>query len=365
MCEARRSGVSRFRRFQPPSRRRRYGEPRRSGGGDGSAAVVTLTACLAAVALIAGCGPVPAGSAATIRGATPASPLTVVLSTDCGVDIDDQWALTHILLSPELRLKTIITTHAASIRFSSATSAAKASEVLARVDPARRDSIPVIAGSDAPLQDAGTPRSSGAVDALLALSRDFSALHRLVVLSIGAGTDVASAILRDPSIADRIAIVAMGFNGWPAGGEEFNIKNDPVAWRVILDSHVPLVVGSGSVAKRSLRLTSAQAARVMRSHGATGEYLYQLFDEWLTANSRLAAQMVSPGAWAVWDEVVVGYVLGLAAGDEVARPRLQAGFVFSHPKTSERITWITRIDAERLWRDFGRKLQNSVASSQL
>ena len=310
--------------------------------------------------LVAGCGPAHAGLARTIPGAGTGSPLAVVLSTDCGVDMDDQWALVHILLSPELRLRTIVTTHAASIRVSSSTSAANAAGVLTRVDPARRAVIPVVAGASTPLQDASTAQPSGAVDALLALSREFSAGHRLVVLSTGAATDIASAIVEDPSIADRIAIVAMGFTDWPGGGDEFNIKNDPVAWRVILDSHVPLVVGSSSVTKRSLRLTRAEAAQVTRSHGAIGEYLYQLFDGWLASNSELAARIVAPGEWVVWDEVVVAYLLGLTRGEAVARPRLQPDFFFSHPKTSERITWITQIDTERLWRDFGTKLDARI-----
>ena len=66
----------------------------------------------------------------------PASPLAVVLATDCGVEMDDQWALAHLLLSQEFALRAVITTHASSIGFSSATSAKQAAEVIARVPPA-------------------------------------------------------------------------------------------------------------------------------------------------------------------------------------------------------------------------------------
>jgi inosine-uridine nucleoside N-ribohydrolase len=183
------------------------------------------------------------------------------------------------------------------------------------------------------------------------------------VLSIGAATDAASAILEDPTIADRITIVAMGFEDWPDGGEEFNIKNDRLAWQVILNSRVPLVVGSAAAARRSLRMTPAGAAARVRSHGATGEYLYELFDRWLNGHAELASTMVGPGEWAIWDEVVVAYVLGLARGEIVARPQLLANFVFSHPRTDERITWLTRIDADHLWRDLARKLDAHDRSS--
>jgi inosine-uridine nucleoside N-ribohydrolase len=313
------------------------------------------------VVLLASCGLPHAGRVATVPA--PAAPLAVVLTTDCGVDMDDQWALTHIVLSPELDLREIVTTHASSIHFSSATSARTAAEVLSRVAPRKSASVPVVAGADAPLQDVSTPRENAGANVLLSLSREFSESRRLVVLSIGAATDVASAILKDPSFAERVAVVAMGFRDWPQGGDEFNIKNDPVAWQVLLNSRVPLVVGSAEAAKRSLRLNRAEAARVMSAHGSTGEYLYGLFDEWLTRNSELVAHVVAPGTWVVWDEVVVAYILGLARGEAVARPRLQPDLFFAHPSTRERITWITRIDSDRLWQDLTRKIDDRDRST--
>src|SRR5512143_3157312 len=143
-----------------------------------------------------------------ISQALPASPLAVVLTTDCGVEVDDQWALAHLLLSQEVDLRAVITTHASSIGFSSATSAKKAAEVIARVRPAGLLAPRVVAGSDSPLRDVTSPRQNPGVDMLLELSRSFSASRRLVILTIGAGTDVASAILKDPSVVNRVSVVA-------------------------------------------------------------------------------------------------------------------------------------------------------------
>jgi inosine-uridine nucleoside N-ribohydrolase len=295
---------------------------------------------------------------AAVRPAAPAgpTPVPVVLTTDCGVEIDDQWAIAHIALSRQLALGTIVTTHASSVGFSSAASARTARDTLARIVPEKAASVRVIAGADGPLPDAATARGGLGVTALLDASSGFSRSRRLMVLSIGAATDVASAILKDPSIVDRIAIVAMGFDDWPAGGDEFNVRNDPQAWRVILKSGVPLVVGSGAAARKSLRLTTAGAAGVMRAHGAIGEYLYGLVEGWLAGHADLAARMVAPGAWVIWDEVVVAYALGLARGDDVARPALEPDLFFSHPRTAGRITWITEVDTNRLWDDFAKKI---------
>ena len=228
--------------------------------------------------------------------------------------MDDQWALAHLLLSPEVDLQAVITTHAASVRLSSVTTAARAAEVIARVSPARSPSLPVVPGSGQPLQDLRSARESAGVDLLLGLSRTFSESRRLVVFVIGAATDVASAILKDPSLTKRVAVVAMGFDAWPAGGDMFNVKNDPLAWQIILNTDVPVVVGSSSVTSNGLRLTRAEAGTLMQSHGPVGQYLYSLFDDWL---KRMPAAMLEQitGAretWVVWDEVVVAYALGMA-----------------------------------------------------
>ena len=90
-----------------------------------------LAACASAptTAVAAGTGAAVANDSVTAM--TPMTPpLAVVLTTDCGVEMDDQWALAHLLLSHEIDLRAVVPTHASSIGFSSATSAKRAAEVI-------------------------------------------------------------------------------------------------------------------------------------------------------------------------------------------------------------------------------------------
>jgi inosine-uridine nucleoside N-ribohydrolase len=144
----------------------------------------------------------------------------------------------------------------------------------------------------------------------------------------------------------------MAFNDWPAGGDAFNVVNDPVAWQVVLNSDVPLVVGGAAVTRGGLALTRSEAAAQVSSRGPVGDYLHSLFVEWLDRQAALVAQLVAPDTWVIWDEVVVAYVLGMARGEEVSRPGLNADLSFSHQETERRMTWITSIDSDRVWRDF-------------
>src|SRR5947199_5438905 len=95
--------------------------------------VTVLASCAAVLWLWTSCGGGARGSVATVPASSSSSPLAVLLTTDCGVEIDDQWALAHILVSPEMQLRAVVTTHAASVHYSSASSAAAAAEVIARV----------------------------------------------------------------------------------------------------------------------------------------------------------------------------------------------------------------------------------------
>src|SRR5215467_5021621 len=95
---------------------------------------------------------------AAISATSTTAASAAILTTDCGAETDDQWAVAHLLLSTNLDLRAVITTHASSIRFSSVRSAEKAAEVIRHVLPARASSLPVVAGSSEPLQDAKTPR---------------------------------------------------------------------------------------------------------------------------------------------------------------------------------------------------------------
>ena len=44
-----------------------------------------------------------------------ASPRAVLLTTDCGVDMDDQWAIVHLALHPAFDLRSVVTTHAPNL----------------------------------------------------------------------------------------------------------------------------------------------------------------------------------------------------------------------------------------------------------
>jgi inosine-uridine nucleoside N-ribohydrolase len=177
-------------------------------------------------------------------------------------------------------------------------------------------------------------------------------------LVIGAATDTASALLVDPHLADRIEIVAMAFRQWPAGGDNFNVVNDPIAWEVLLDSKVPITVGDATVTARHLKMTRKQAHTLLGTCGKRGPYLASLLDDWLDRHGDLVESVTdSHDIWPVWDEVVVAHLLGFTHSESYPRPELGNDLQFVISSSPERsIRWITDIDEGALWRDLTQRL---------
>lgn len=287
-------------------------------------------------------------------------PRSIVITTDCGVEVDDQWAIAHLALSPEFELKGIVTTHAPLLEAPAAETAARAARrLLERIGD--RGKTTVVAGSSVPLIDEKTPRIGRGTNFLLEQSRGFTKDRRLIVLVLGAATDAASALLIDPSWGDRVRIAAMGFNDRVKGGDVFNVRNDPAAWRVLLRSRAPLVVGDARVTSRFLKMTREQARASIGRRGRAGYGLAESLVDWLDRHPALALESGGDrDAWPIWDEVTVAYLLGLTRSETRPRPTLSPDLSFDPSRPGEgTIDWIVEIDSERLWADFDRRLKNA------
>jgi purine nucleosidase len=284
-------------------------------------------------------------------GGAPLPRRPVVVVTDCGASFDDEWALAHLAVSPRIELRGVVTAHAPNLKPPAAeTSAQAAREWLARLPMTDRPRV--VAGSSRPLDEADAASPGAAF--LVEQARGHSAGSRLDVVVIGSATDVAAALRIDPTLADRIAIVAMGFNGWPEGNDVWNVKNDCKAWQVLLASRVPVTIGDDAVCRRDLKMSPTRARRRLGDRGAA---LSAHLEDWLGRNGPLATRLTGAADTApVWDEVTVAFLLGLTCSEVRPRPRLRDDLTFDHAPTRETIRWVTAIDAERLWADLAGSL---------
>ncbi len=213
----------------------------------------------------------------------PRGPVNMVLDTDTYNEIDDQFALVYALLSPNLTVEAV---YAAPYFNDRSTGPADGMEksyeeilrILDRLGHKHNDFV--FRGSDRYLPSKAEPVRSAAAEDLIekALAPRQGPLY---VLAIGAITNVASAILIEPKIIERIVLVWLGGQPryWPTA-HEFNLQQDVPAAQVVFDCGVPLVhVPCKNVAEH-LRTTLPEMREYVKGRGAIGDYLFKIFEDY-------------------------------------------------------------------------------------
>jgi purine nucleosidase len=170
----------------------------------------------------------------------------------------------------------------------------------------------VFRGSTAYLADERTPLASEAVVHLIAAARATPADGEpLYVVAIGCVTNIASALLIAPDIAQRIVVVWTA--GFPSHAPQINfslnLEQDMAATRVLLDSGVPLVYLPGFHVGAQLRLSLPEVTLHVQPHGAIGAELHRLYlHNPLTAFAGLDVH--APGfSWVIWDVINIAWLL--------------------------------------------------------
>jgi inosine-uridine nucleoside N-ribohydrolase len=290
-----------------------------------------------------------------------ASRRDVLLSTDVGAECDDQAVVAYLALSRAVHLVGIVTSFTPNVAWPYAeTTARNTRELLAQL-PLKR-APRVVAGSNRPLEEMQIADSAGA-DFIIRESLAYTTENRLAVLLIGAATDVAAALMRDPTLEDRIEVIAMAFDGWPGGVDPWNVKNDVWAWQVLMESHVPITIGAGDVCKRHLMVSRADAPSLFARAGTPGAVLQNYFMDWTAANPDVVTAMSGQAEhWPIWDLVVVAHLMGHTRSVLYPRPILQDDTTFAQHSarpvpllsntTVPSIRWITSLDSAAFWQDF-------------
>ena len=98
------------------------------------------------------------------------------------------------------------------------------------------------------------PRPSETSKMIIEAARKHPAGEKLTVFTLGPVTDVASAIIENPDIEDKIALYMMGANYDPDrkawNKSEFNVRNDLNAFDYLLNSNVEMHIMPASTAWR-------------------------------------------------------------------------------------------------------------------
>lgn len=283
----------------------------------------------------------------------------VILDTDTYNEIDDQFALAHLMQSGDrVCLCGITAAPFYNWRSESFADGARRSfeeiiKIRALVDPF--SSVPVFAGSDRQMASPQDAVSSAAADFIIKTARETEA-EPLYILGIGAATNIASAIVQAPDIVDKIAVVWLGGNEVSIGSNagEFNLDQDFNAARVLFESDVAFVQFPASNVTSTLWINENTMKEELTA-GNNPLCLYLLRFFWQLKGERENYGRI------IWDIAGSGcFTVPEASDFEIQqKPALNIGdYTYDFSSCGGRqMIYVSKIDPHRIIRDMFMRIQ--------
>jgi inosine-uridine nucleoside N-ribohydrolase len=293
------------------------------------------------------------------RLAPPEGRVRMVLDTDTYNEIDDQFAVVYALLSKEkLDVEALYAAPFHNSRSDGPEDGMEKSyeEILRLLDRLGMDAEGfVFKGSRQYLEDLEKPVESPAARDLIERARTASPDKPLYVVAVGAITNVASAILMEPSIIDNIVVVWLGGNSihWH-NQQEFNFRQDLNASRLVFDCGVPFMQLPCTPVVTHLATTLPEMEAYLKGRGAIGDYLLQIFEEY--EKDQYAWSKV------LWDMTAVAWLINgdWTPSNLIHSPIVTDQYTFSFDGSRHLIRAAYHIRRDPIFGDFFHKIEDAA-----
>lgn len=240
----------------------------------------------------------------------PKGKVDVILDTDTYNEIDDQFALAYLIKSKEkLNLQAIYAApfynhHSSGPKDGMEKSYKEILKILELMDRQEFKEV-TYKGSESYLPSEEEAVVSPAAQDLVRRAMEREEENLLYVISIGAITNIASAILMKPEIIHKIVVVWLGGNAldWH-DNYEFNLYQDVAAARIVFGCGVPLVQLPCMGVVSAFATTEPELTRWLKGKNALCDYLLD--------NTVQEAVLLEKGkCWSrtIWDVTAVAWLL--------------------------------------------------------
>lgn len=290
----------------------------------------------------------------------PKEKVDIVLDTDAYNEIDDQFAIAYAMKSEDkIDLKALYAAPFFNNRSTGPADGMEKSynEIIKLLDFAGRPDLKKVTfrGSTEYLPDEKTPVMSDAVNDLIARARTYSTEKPLYVVAIGAITNVASALIAAPDIADKIVIVWLGGAAWHLeSAREFNMRQDYAAARVVFGCGAAVVQLPCAGVVSEFRISKPELEYWLMDKNPLADYLAR--NTITEADSYASGK---PWTRVIWDVTAVAWVVD---GDKFMRSSLEHSPIpeddeyYTHQTRRHFIRYVNYINRDRLMEDLIGKL---------
>ena len=237
----------------------------------------------------------------------PEGKIDVVLDTDAYNEIDDQFAIAYLLRSADkLDTKALYAAPFYNSHSNDPEDGMERSydEILKLLE-LLGEKVDVLKGSKQYLENESTPVESPAAFDLAKRAEEYSPEKPLYVVAIGAITNVASAILINPKVAENCVIVWLGGHALHHHDtKEFNMKQDIAAARVVMKSGAPFVQLPCTGVVSEFRISKPELEYWLKGKNPLADYLAVN-----TINEAEGYASGKPWTRVIWDVTAVAWLL--------------------------------------------------------
>ena len=282
----------------------------------------------------------------------------IILDTDTYNEVDDQFCLAYCMLAKE-KIE-LLSVNAAPFLNDRSKSPADGMEqsyreifkVMKLVDPDAK--IPVYRGSTAFLSDKKTPVESEAADNIINTVKNSE--EPVIIVAIGAITNVASALIKCPELAEKTAVVWLGGHAlhyWH--NREFNFRQDVAAAQVVFDSGIPLVQVPCCGVCTEFRTSVAELKHYLSNQNALCDYL---MENVATECDRLEGNGNSPSR-IIWDVTAAAVLICPSYCNMVTIPRpvISSDGRYSTDTARPHYVYVRELNRDRIYGDLFEKLK--------
>ena len=283
---------------------------------------------------------------------------SVILDTDTYNEVDDQYALAYAMLSPDK--VNLLAVTVAPFKNSRAKTPGEGMElsyneafrIRALVD--EKSAVPIYRGSATYLPDQSTPVVSEAATAIVRLVRESK--ETVYIVAVGAITNVASALLLAPDIAEKAVVIWLGGTAlhWHHN-HEFNLFQDVPAAQVVFDRAKNLVQIPCAGVCTEFATSIPELQYHLGGKNALCDYLLEL-----TAGYHQVHENTAVWSKVIWDVTAVAAIVAPETLDMVQMPRPivtdSENYAFDNGRAH--YVYVRRIRRDALYTDLFRKLAN-------
>lgn len=302
------------------------------------------------------------------------SEIRVICDTDCACEADDPFAVAHLLITSKFDIKAI---NAANFVHMPGTAEMSYRAICDLVEAmGMTDEVPVLHGCD-PMISQSEYKTSEASDFIVEEAMKDDPRPLFVVVQ-GAITNIAVALQTKPEIAKRMHCIWIAGQPYPEGGYEFNMSNDVIASRIVMDSEMSLWQVPAN-AYSTMRVSFMTLAEKLYSCGKPGRYLCdqlwafnkRMFDRKAQGlQSAMSGQDPSKPesyaafccgeCWSLGDSPVVGLMLNASVYDRfiTGKPYINDDSTYTlRPDNPNKVAVYERIDSTFILDDFFAKMK--------